>query len=122
MDDGTRLKITDAVRRVMHELYVPDAAPMRLLEPFELPVEKVEPLDIGDDRRLCRLVRGFKIDGIERAAHAVTGNQLVHPGEAIEVVAVELARCRCSNCGETTLGAACEHRPVRHVGEAGDRQ
>ena len=77
MDDGTRLKITDVVRRVMHELYVPDAAPMRLLEPFELPVEKVEPLDIGDDRRLSRLVCAFEIGGIQRSAHTVTGDQFV---------------------------------------------
>jgi len=38
------------------------------------------------------------------------------------VVAVKLTRCRRSNCGETALGAACEHGPVWHVGEARDRQ
>ena len=38
------------------------------------------------------------------------------------MVPVELARCRGANCGETALGGACEHRPLRHVGDASDRQ
>jgi hypothetical protein len=41
MGNGTRLEITDVVWRVMHELHMPDAPPMRFLEPFELAVEKV---------------------------------------------------------------------------------
>ena len=92
MRDRAGLEIADVVRRVVHELHMPDAAPMRLLEPFELAVEKIEPLDIGDDRRLSRLVRRFEIGGVQRPAHAVSGDQLVHPGEAVEMVAVELAR------------------------------
>ena len=41
---------------------------------------------------------------------------------AVEMVAVKLARCWSANCGETARGTACEHRPIRHIGEAGDRQ
>jgi hypothetical protein len=67
-------------------------------------------------------VRRFEIGGIQRAADTVTTGQLVHPGEAVEVVAVELARSRRSNCGETSLGSAREHGPVRHVGETSDRK
>ena len=46
---------------------------MRLFQPFEFPLEKIETLDIGDDRRLSRPVRRFEIRGIQRAAHIVTG-------------------------------------------------
>jgi hypothetical protein len=38
-----------------------DAALMRLLQPVELLVEEVEPLDFGDDRRLSSLVRRFEV-------------------------------------------------------------
>ena len=55
---------------------MPDAAPMRLLQPFKLHFEEVESLHVGDDRRLSRLVRRFEIGGAERAARAVTGDQL----------------------------------------------
>jgi hypothetical protein len=47
----------------MHELHMPDAPPMRLLEPFQLAVEEIEPLYVGYDRRLSRLVRRFEIGG-----------------------------------------------------------
>src|SRR5690348_8289932 len=66
----------------------------------------------GKPSRRSRPVRRFEIGGIQRATHPVTGDQLVHPGEAIEVVAVKLTWCRRSNCRETALGAACEHGPV----------
>ena len=36
MRHRTGLKVADVVRRVMHELRVPDAALVRLLEPFKL--------------------------------------------------------------------------------------
>ena len=91
-------------------------------QPFQLPVEEVEPLDIGDDRRLSRLVRRFEIGGIQRAAHTMIGDQLIHPGEAVEVVPVKLARCRRSHHSEGPFRAATDHRPVRHVRQAGDRQ
>jgi hypothetical protein len=58
---------------------------MRLLEPFELPLEKIETLHIGDNRRLSRLVRRFEIGRIQRAAHRMTGDQFVYPGEAVAV-------------------------------------
>ena len=90
--DRAGLEIADIVRRVVHELHVPDAAPVRFFEPFELAVEKIQPLDIGDDRRLARLVRRVEIGRAQRPAHAVIGDQLVHPGETVEMVAVELAR------------------------------
>ena len=90
MGDDTRLKVTDVIWCVMHELHMPDAPPMRLFQPFEFPLQKIETLDIGDDRRFARPVRRFEIRGIQRAAHIVTGDQLVHPGEAIEVVPIKL--------------------------------
>jgi len=122
MGDGARLEIADVVGRVMHELHVPDAPPMRLLQPFQLPLEKVEPLHIGNNRRLSRQVRGFEIGGIQRAAHAMIGNQLIPPGEAVEVVPVKLAQCRGSHHSEGPFRIAPEHGPVRHVNQARDRQ
>jgi len=80
MGDCPGLEIADLVRRVMHELHMADTPPMRLLEAFEFPFEKVEALDICDNRRLSRPVRRFEIGGIQRAAHPVTRDQLVHPG------------------------------------------
>src|SRR5215470_20048750 len=50
------------------------------------------------------------------------GDQLVHPGEAAEVVAVQFASLRRANSGESALGIAAEHGPVRYVGQAGGRQ
>ena len=88
MRDRAGLEIADVVRRVVHELHMPYAAPVRLFEPFEPAVEKIQPLDIGDDRRLSRLVRRVEIGRAQRPAHAVFGDQLVHPGEPVEMVAV----------------------------------
>src|SRR5262249_45700646 len=120
--DYAGLEVADLVRRVMHQLDMADAALMRLLQPFEFYLEKVEPLHIGDDRPLPRFVRRFEDGGAKRAAHTMIGDQLVHPGEAAEVVAVELAWLRRANRGESALGIAAEHGPVRYVGQAGDRQ
>ena len=61
MRHRTGLKIADVVRRVMHELHMPDAPLMRFLQPFQLPVKEIEPLYVGDDRRLSCLVRRFEI-------------------------------------------------------------
>jgi hypothetical protein len=47
----------------VHELQVPDAAPVGFLQPFEFAVEEIEPLDIADDGRLPGLVRGFEVGG-----------------------------------------------------------
>ncbi len=59
----TGLEVADVIRRVVHELHVPDAAAVSLLEPFEVHLEKIEPLHIGDDCGLCCLVRRFEIGG-----------------------------------------------------------
>ena len=122
MHDYTGLKIADVVRRVMHELHKPDAPLVRFLQPFQLPVKEIEPLNVGDDRRLSRLVRRFEIGGIQRAADAVIGDQFVQPGETVEVVTVKLARHRRAHHSEGPFRIASEHRPVRHVGQAGDCQ
>ena len=122
MRDRAGLEVADVVRRVMHQLHMPDAAPVRFLQALELPIEEVEPFHIGDDRWLSRLVRHLEVGRGERPAHAMIGDQLVGPGEAVEMVPVELARLRRANGGERAFGVAAEHRPVRHVGEAGDRQ
>src|SRR4029077_18234962 len=50
MSDCAGLEVADVVRRVMHQLHMPDATLMSLLQPFELLLEKVEPLHIGDNR------------------------------------------------------------------------
>ena len=122
MRDRTSLEIAEVVGRVVHQLHMPDAAPMRRLQPFKLHFEEVEPLHIGDDRRLARLARRFEIGGAQRTARAVTGDQIVHPGEAVDVVAVELAWFRRADRGQRAFGSAAEHGPVRHVGQAGHRQ
>ena len=41
----------------------------------------------------------FEIGDVERAADAVPGHQVVHPGEALEVVLVELAGLRLAQRG-----------------------
>lgn len=43
MGDGAGLEVADVVGCVVHELQVPDAAPMRFLQPLEFAVEEVEP-------------------------------------------------------------------------------
>ena len=50
------------------------------------------------------------------------GDQFVHPGEAVEVVPVKLAGRRHAHHSEGTFRAAAKHRPIRHVGQASDRQ
>ena len=45
----------------MHELNVPHAALMRLLEPFQLSLEEVEPLHVAYDRGLPRSMCGRKV-------------------------------------------------------------
>src|SRR6266851_4738800 len=74
-DNSSGLVVADVVRRVVHELHVPDAVPVRFLQPFKLLFKEVEPLHIGDDCRLSRLVRRFQIGGAQRAADAMMGDQ-----------------------------------------------
>jgi hypothetical protein len=118
MRDGAGLEVADVVGRVMHELHMPDAAPMRLLEPLELGFEKVEAFDVADDRGLSRLMRGLEIGRGERAAQAVLRDHLVHPGESIEMVFVELAGLRLALGGREAGRVPAEERTVRHIGEA----
>ena len=103
MRDGAGLEIADIVRRVMDELHMPDAALVRLFEPFEPAVEKIQPLDVGDDRRLAGFVGRVEIGRAQRPAHAVIGDQLVHPGEPVEMVAVQFARRRGAHERERRL-------------------
>ena len=83
MHEGAGLKIADVVRRVMHELDMPDAALMRFLKSLELGLEKVEPFHVGDDRGLARFMGGFEIGRGQRAAQAMVGDHLIHPCEAL---------------------------------------
>ncbi len=86
MGDDPGLEIADVVEASpMHELEVAQPALVRLLEPFELAVEEIEPFRIADDRRIARLVRGFEVGGGKRAADAVMGDELVHPPEPFEM-------------------------------------
>jgi len=122
MADGACLIVADVVGRVMHKLQMPDAALMRFLQPFELAVEEVETFHVSDDRGLPRLVRGLEIGCAKRATHAMAGDQLVHPGKALEVVPVELARLRRAHHGQGAFGIPAEDGAVRHVRKARDRQ
>src|SRR5204863_7319710 len=85
VNDGAGLEIADVVRRVVHELHGPDAAAVRLLEPLELELEEVEPLDVQNDGRLPGGMRGLQICDGQDAADAVPGHELVHPGNTLEV-------------------------------------
>ena len=61
MRHRARLKISDVVRRVVHELRVPDAALVRLLEPLEFHLEEVESFDVHYDGRLPGGMRCLEI-------------------------------------------------------------
>lgn len=74
-----RLEVADVVRRVMHELHVPDAAPMRLLEPLELHLQEIERFDVGDEGGLPGGMRGLEIGGGKGAAQAMARRHRVHP-------------------------------------------
>jgi hypothetical protein len=62
-----RLKVSDVVGRVMHELCVADTAPVRLFQPLELHLEKIQPFDIHDDGRLSSGMGRRKIGSSEGA-------------------------------------------------------
>src|ERR1700730_17817203 len=122
MGDGAGLEVADVVWRVMHQLQVPDAALMCFLKSLKLPVEEVEPFHVGDDRGLSRLMGRLEIGRAKRATDAMIGDQLIHPGEALEVVAIELARPWRAQYSESAFRIPAEYRAVRHVREARDRQ
>jgi hypothetical protein len=50
------------------------------------------------------------------------GHHLIHPGKAFEMMAVELARLRCADCGESAFGVPGEDRAVRYVRKTRHRQ
>jgi hypothetical protein len=99
MGDGAGLEVADVVGRVVHKLQVPDAALMRFLQSLELPVEEVKPLHIGNDCGLPRFVRRLEIGRAKGATQAMVGDRLIHPGEALEMVPIELARLRRAHRG-----------------------
>ena len=122
MRDDAGLEIADVVGGVMHQLEMPDAALVCFLEALQFHLEKVEAFDVGHDRGLPRFMRGLQFGRAQRPAYAVAGDQLVHPGEAFEVVLVELPRPGRPHHGQRTLGISTEDGPVRHIGEARDRE
>ena len=93
---------------------------MRFLEPIEIRLQKIQPLHVGDDRGLCRFVGGFEIGRGESAAQAVVGDHPIHPGEALEVVPIELARLGRAQRRQNAPRVPAEDRAVRHVGQACD--
>src|SRR5258708_7332368 len=117
MGNGAGLEVADVVGRVMYKLQVPDAALMRFLQSLELRVEEVEPFDIGDDRGPPRLMRSREISRAKGATHAMVGNQRVHPGEALEMMTIELSRLRHAHRGQSAFGIPGEDGAVRHVGQ-----
>jgi len=59
--------------------------------------KKVEPLHIGDDRGLPRLMGCIEIGGAKSAAQPVVGDHVIHPGKAVKMVLVKLARRRSAH-------------------------
>jgi hypothetical protein len=68
MDNRTGLEVADVVGRVVNQLQVPDAALVRLLQPFELPVQEIEPFHIGNDRGLPGFMGRLEVGSGKRAA------------------------------------------------------
>ncbi len=122
MRNGARLEIANVVGRVVHELHVPDAALMRFLEPLELPLEEIEAFHVTHDRGLPCFMRRLEIGSGKRAAQAMVGDHLVHPGEALEMVLIEQARLGRAQRGEDAGRIPAEDGSVRHVREARDRE
>jgi hypothetical protein len=121
VDDGAGLEVAEVVRRVVDELHRADTARVGLLQPLELLLEEVEPLDVDNDGRLAGGVGGLDVRYGEGAADAVLGHQLVRPGEPIEMVRPELpGRWHARGDGHV-LSVAAEDGRVRDVGEAEHR-
>jgi hypothetical protein len=106
----------------MDELQVPQTALVRFLQPLQLAIEKIEPFDIPNYRWLAPSMRFLQIGCAKGSAHAMMSNQLIHPGEPVEMMTVEFARCGCAHHREGTFGTAAEHRHVRDVGKTRHRQ
>jgi hypothetical protein len=116
------LEIADVVRRIVHQLCVPHAALVRLFQPFELPLEEIEPLDVHDDGWLPHRMRRLEIGSREGAAQPMVRHYLVRPGEALEMMAIELARLGRAHRRQNALRIPPEDRTVRHICKAGDRE
>src|SRR3954469_21845796 len=101
---------------------MPQPAAMRFLKTLDLAVEKIETLDIADDRRLASLVRSFQFRGRQRPDQAMMRHHLVHPVEPLEMVPIELAGLRLAHHRECAVGSAAKNWSVRHIGEAGHRE
>jgi hypothetical protein len=67
-------------------------------------------------------VRRLDLGRTQGAPHAVIGHQIIHPGQAFEVMAVELAGHRSAQRRQHTRSIPAEDWAVRHVGEAGHSQ
>src|SRR5439155_23128700 len=80
MRDRAGLEVANVVGRIVYELNMADAALVRLLQSLEFHFQKVEPLYIGKDCRLARLVRSRKILGSKGAAQPVLCDHIVQPG------------------------------------------
>jgi len=52
----------------------------------------------------------------------MTSHELIHPGEPVDMMMIEFARCRWAHHREGTFGTAAEHRHVRDIGKARHRQ
>jgi len=106
----------------VHELRVPDAALVRLLEPFELRLEEVEPFDVHYNGRLPAGMRRFEIGSRERAAQPMVRHHLIYPGEALEMVLIEQARLWRTLRDEDAGCIPTKDGTVRHIRETRDRK
>jgi len=116
------LKVADVVRGVVHELRVPDAAVVRLLEPFQLHLKEVEPFDVHHDGRLPSAVRCLYISSSEGASEPMLRHHLVHPSQTLKMVPIKFARLGRARGGQNALRIPAQDRPVGHVRQAGDRK
>jgi hypothetical protein len=113
---------TTIVRRVVHELHVPDAALMRFLKPLKLRLEEVEPFHITHDCGLPCFMCRRDVGRRKRPTQAVVGDHLIHPGETFKMVLIKQVRLGYPHSAEDSGRIPAEDRTVRHVGEACDRE
>src|SRR6516162_9424357 len=104
----------------MHELRVPDAALVCLLEALELHLKEVESFDVHYDGRLPGSMRRLEIGSSESAAQPMVRHHLVHPSKALYMVLVEQARLRRADRGKNASRIPAKDRTVRYVREARD--
>src|SRR5207248_10289498 len=109
MRDGAGLEIANVVRGIMDELQVPQTALVRFLQPLQLAIEKIEPFNIPNYRWLARSMRFLQIGCAKGPAHAMMSNELIHPGEPVEMMMVEFAGCGGAHRREAAFGTAAEY-------------